>query len=101
MKFWGIWFSASAIAWMGLIFYLSGLTESAVLSGIVPGSEAVSSVASSETFNGTLEKGMFLAAGDYRSLAAHVFFFEILSVLIQAALWGWGLGFRVRMARLL
>ena len=97
MKRWGIGFSLSAIAWMGLIFYLSGVTESAVLSGTAPGSQAVSSVVSSETFNEALEKALFVTAGDYRSLMAHVFFFGTLSVLIQAALWGWGLGIRARM----
>ena len=71
VKVLGIGFGTAAIAWMGLIFYLSSL------SGV-------------EASQG-LESGAVSWLGDLRSYAAHIVLYAVLAALIQVALWGWSL----------
>jgi len=80
MKVLGIGFGMAAIAWMGLIFYLSSL------SGVEVSKELESGAAS----------GAFSWLGDLQSYAAHAVLYAVLASLILAALWGWDLGFQLR-----
>ena len=80
MKLRDIGFAVAAFAWMGLIFYLSSL-----------------SVGSSGDGNFHPIEGVAVYwQGGLRSYAGHILLFGVLTALIQAALWGWDLGFRVR-----
>ena len=72
----GIGSGTAAIAWMGLIFFLSSL--------------------SGEEASQRLESGAVSWLGDRRSYAAHIVLYAVLAVLIQAALWGWSLEPRLR-----
>ena len=76
MKVLGIGSGTAAIAWMGLIFYLSSL----------PGAEA----------SRELESGAVSWLGDLRSYAAHIVLYGVLAALIQVALWGWSLELQLR-----
>ena len=76
VKVLGIGFGTAAIAWMGLIFFLSSLS----------GDEA----------SQRLEPGVVSWLGDLRSYAAHIALYAVLAALIQVALWGWSLEPRLR-----
>ena len=76
----GLGFSVAAVGWMGLIFYLP------TLPGATPDTEG----------SPLLESGPFSWLGDSGSYAAHAVLFGALAALVQAALWGWHLGFRLR-----
>ena len=69
VKVLGIGFGTAAIAWMGLIFYLSSLSGAEASQG--------------------LESGAVSWLGDLRSYA-------VLAALIQVALWGWSLELHLR-----
>ena len=43
-----------------------------------------------------LERGPLSWPGDLASYAAHAVLFGVLAAVVQAALWGWHLGFRLR-----
>ena len=75
VKVLGIGSGTAAIAWMGLIFYLSSLS----------GAEA----------SQRLESGAVSWLGDLRSYAAHIVLYAVLAALIQVALWGWSLEIRL------
>tara|TARA_Y100001001_G_C7890585_1_gene268046 strand:- start:255 stop:668 length:414 start_codon:yes stop_codon:yes gene_type:complete len=66
----------AAIAWMGLIFYLSSLSGAEASQG--------------------LESGAVSWLGDLRSYAAHIVLYAVLAALIQVALWGWSLELQLR-----
>ncbi len=68
MKVLGIGSGTAAIAWMGLIFYLSSLSGAEASQG--------------------LESGAVSWLGDLRSYAAHIVLYAVLAALIQVALWG-------------
>jgi hypothetical protein len=74
----GIAFGTPAIAWMGLIFYLSSLSGTEASQG--------------------LESGAVSWLGDLRSYAAHIVLYAVLAALIQVALWGWSLELQLRWA---
>ena len=76
VKVLGIGSGTAAIAWMGLIFYLSSLS----------GAEA----------SQRLESGAISWLGDLRSYAAHIVLYAVLAALIQVALWGWSLELQLR-----
>ncbi len=76
----GLGFSIATVGWMGLIFYLS------TLPGATPETEG----------SRLLESGLFSWLGSLGSYAAHAVLFGVLAALVQAALWGWRLGFRLR-----
>ena len=76
VKVLGIGSGTAAIAWMGLIFYLSSL------SGV-------------EASQG-LESGAVSWLGDLRSYAAHIVLYAVLAALIQVALWAWSLELQLR-----
>ena len=69
VKVLGIGSGTAAIAWMGLIFYLSSLSGAEASQG--------------------LESGAVSWLGDLRSYA-------VLAALIQVALWGWSLELQLR-----
>jgi len=73
-------FGIATVGWMGLIFYLSTLPRA------TPETEA----------SRLLESNPFSWLGELRSYAAHAVLFGVLAALVQAALWGWRLGFRLR-----
>ena len=72
----GIGFGTPAIAWMGLIFYLSSLSGTEASQG--------------------LESGAVSWLGDLRSYAVHIVLYAVLAALIQVALWGWSLELQLR-----
>ena len=76
VKVLGIGSGTAAIAWMGLIFYLS----------LLSGAEASQG----------LESGAVSWLGDLRSYAAHIVLYAVLAALIQVALWGWSLELQLR-----
>lgn len=76
VKVLGIGSGTAAIAWMGLIFYLSPLSEAEASQG--------------------LESGALSWLGDLRSYAAHIVLYAVLAALIQVALWGWSLELQLR-----
>ena len=78
VKVLGIGFGTAAIAWMGLIFYLSSLSGTEASQG--------------------LESGAVSWLGDLRSYAAHIVLYAVLAALIQVALWGWSLELQLRWA---
>jgi hypothetical protein len=80
MRFTGIGFAVAAAAWMGLIFYLSSL------SGVSTGDENFHPIGAAAVY----------WQGGLRSYAGHIVLYGVLAALIQAILWGWNLGFRVR-----
>ena len=61
---------------MGLIFYLSSLSDTEV--------------------SRPLESDAVAWLGELRSYAAHIVLYAVLAALIQTAFWGWNSGFRVR-----
>jgi hypothetical protein len=75
VKVLGIGFGSAAIAWMGLIFYLSSLSVAEV-------SQELESGAAS---------GAFSWIGDLKTYAAHFVLYAVLAALIQVALCGWRL----------
>ena len=76
VKVLGIGSGTAAIAWMGLIFFLSSLSGDEASQG--------------------LESGAVSWLGDLRSYAAHIVLYAVLAVLIQMALWRWSLEPRLR-----
>ena len=66
---WRIAMSGATLAWMGLIFYLSSLSQAEV--------------------SRPLETPAIAWLGMLRSYAAHVVLYGILASLVQASLWGW------------
>ena len=76
VKVLGIGSGTAAIAWMGLIFYLSSLLGAEASQG--------------------LESGAVSWLGDLRSYAAHIVLYAVLAALIQVALWGWSLELQLR-----
>ncbi len=74
--------ATGAIGWMGLIFYLSSISAT----GLEPGTQDLEPVAAA----------MAYWQAEYGSAIGHVYLYSVLSVLIQAAFWSWGLGFRVQ-----
>ena len=72
----GFGLAAASAGWMGLIFYLSSLS----------GAHA----------SQALDSGAFFWLGELTSYAAHIVLHAVLAALIQAALWGWNLGFQLR-----
>ena len=66
VKVLGIGSGTAAIAWMGLIFYLSPLSGAEASQG--------------------LESGAVSWLGDLRSYAAHIVLYAVLAALIQVAL---------------
>ena len=77
-RLWRLGLGAAALAWMGLIFYLSSL--------------------SAEAASQPLETGAVSWLGELRSYVAHVFLFGVLASLILAFLWGWKSGYQLRWA---
>ena len=73
---WRIAMSGATLAWMGLIFYLSSLSQA----------EA----------SRPLETPAIAWLGMLRSYAAHVVLYGILASLVQASLWGWKPDYRLR-----
>ena len=73
---WRIAMSGVTLAWMGLIFYLSSLSQA----------EA----------SRPLETPAIAWLGMLRSYAAHVVLYGILASLVQASLWGWKPDYRLR-----
>ena len=76
VKVLGIGSGTAAIAWMGLIFYLSSLSGAEDSQG--------------------LESGAVSWLGDLLSYAAHIVLYAVLAALIQVALWGWSLELHLR-----
>ncbi len=76
VKVLGIISGTAAIAWMGLIFYLSSLSGAEASQG--------------------LESGAVSWLGDLQSYAAHIVLYAVLAALIQVALWGWSLELQLR-----
>ena len=76
VKVLGIGFGTAAIAWMGLIFFLSSL--------------------SGEEASQRLESGAVSWLGDLRSYGAHIVLYAVLAALIQVALWAWSLELQLR-----
>ena len=76
VKVLGIGSGTAAIAWMGLIFYLSSLSGGEASQG--------------------LESGALSWLRDLRSYAAHIVLYAVLAALIQVALWGWSLELQLR-----
>ena len=68
--------SGVTLAWMGLIFYLSSLSQAEV--------------------SRPLETPAIAWLGMLRSYAAHVVLYGILASLVQASLWGWKPDYRLR-----
>ena len=66
------------LAWMGLIFYLSSLTQDEV--------------------SEPLESGAVAWLGDIKSYAGHLMLYAVLTALIAGSMWGWKLGFRIQWA---
>ena len=70
--------SGATLAWMGLIFYLSSLSQA----------EA----------SQPLESPVFSWLGALRSYVAHIVLNGVLATLAQASLWGWNSDYRLRWA---
>ena len=75
---WRISLGGAVLVWMGLIFYLSSLSQKEA-------SEPLESVAVSWL-------------GDLRSYVAHLVLFGVLASLTQALLWGWRWAYQLRWA---
>ena len=75
---WRLTTSTAVLAWMGLIFYLSSLSQT----------EA----------SRPLESPAIAWLGVLRSYAAHAVLYGVLASLIQASLWGWKSDYRIRWA---
>ena len=78
---WDLWtlrlgFVAVSAGWMGLIFYLSSLSGAEV--------------------SRPLNWGWIQWLGELRPYLAHIVLYAVLAALVQAAIWGWDLGFRLR-----
>ena len=78
---WGLWtgrlaLSGATLGWMGLIFYLSSLSQA----------EA----------SQRLESPVVSWLGALRSYAAHIVLYGVLAALAQASLWGWKPDYRFR-----
>jgi VanZ family protein len=71
-------FSGATLAWMGLIFYLSSLSQA----------EA----------SKPLESPVVSWLGVLRSYAAHAVLYGVLAALAQMSLWGWKPDYRLRWA---
>ena len=80
MKFVGVGFSVATVVWMGLIFYLSSLP------GVMP----------DDVNAHPIEAVVGYGRGGFRSYVGHIVLYGVLAALIQAVLWGWNLGLRVR-----
>lgn len=76
----GLVFSTVAVAWMGLIFFLSSLKGPA---GDSEGSKL-------------LELSIASWLGGLSSYFAHAFMFGALATLVQASIWSWRPGFHLR-----
>lgn len=68
--------SGTTLAWMGLIFYLSSLSQAQV--------------------SQPLESPVVSWLGVLRSYAAHIVLYGVLASLAQASLWGWKSDYRFR-----
>lgn len=68
--------SGATLAWMGMIFYLSSLSQAQV--------------------SQPLESPVVSWLGVLRSYAAHIVLYGVLASLAQASLWGWRPDFRFR-----
>ena len=75
---WRLTTSTAVLAWMGLLFYLSSLSQA----------EA----------SRPLESPAISWLGVLRSYAAHVVLYGVLASLAQASLWGWKPDYRLRWA---
>ena len=75
---WRIASSMAVLAWMGLIFYLSSLSQA----------EA----------SRPLETPAIAWLGVLRSYTAHIVLYGILASLVQASFWGWKPDYRLRWA---
>jgi len=75
---WRISLGGAALAWMGLIFYLSSLSQTEV--------------------SKPLESGAVSWLGDVKSYAAHFVVYAILAALIAVNMWGWKFGYQFRWA---
>ncbi|MCH7721363.1 MAG: VanZ family protein [Planctomycetes bacterium] len=73
---WRLTSSTAVLAWMGLIFYLSSLSQSEV--------------------SRPLESPAISWLGVLRSYAAHVVLYGVLACLLQASLWRWKPDYRPR-----
>lgn len=74
----GLAFSAAALTWMGLIFYLSSLSALEV--------------------SKPLESNAISWMGELRSYVAHAVLYGILASLVLMSLWGWNLTINLRLA---
>jgi len=68
--------NGATLAWMGLLFYLSSLSQAEL--------------------SRRLETSAIAWLGMLRSYAAHVVLYGILASLVQASLWGWKPDYRLR-----
>jgi len=75
---WRLTPSAAVLAWMGLIFYWSSLTQVEV--------------------SRPLESPAISWLGVLRSYVAHIVMYGVLASLAQASLWGWKPDYRLRWA---
>ena len=75
---WRLASTTAVLAWMGLIFYRSSLSQ--------------------EEASRPLESPSIAWLGVLRSYAAHVILYGVLAFLVQASLWGWISDYRLRWA---
>ncbi len=68
--------TGAALAWMAFIFYSSSLSQ--------------------DEASKPLESGTVSWLGDFRSYVAHAVLYGVLAALIQASIWGWSFGYRLR-----
>ena len=69
---WRLALGGATLAWMGLIFYLSSLTQA--------------------------ETPKVPLLGNWQSLVGHLVLYGVCASLMEASIWGWGSGFRLRWA---
>lgn len=68
-RLWRLGFAAASLAWMGMIFYLSSLSQ--------------------DDAGRALESPIVSWLGALRSYAAHLVLYGVLASLVQASLWSW------------